>query len=83
MHRDPNRNTSTNPPMNIHRRILTKSLILAEIKKIGGVTTTSEIANIFKVSWNTAEKKLLEMTIDGDLNRMKKAGVNLWTLKFK
>lgn len=77
------REDSTEDAMNVHRRILTKSYVLSEIRKIGGVTTTSEIASIFKVSWNTAEKKLLEMTIEGDVNRLKKAGVNLWTLKLK
>ncbi len=45
------------------------------------VVTTSEIAAELKVSWNTAEKHLLELTIDGKITRMKKAGVNLWVIK--
>lgn len=45
------------------------------------VVTTSEIAEDLKVSWNTAEKHLLELTIDNKLMRMKKAGVNLWVIK--
>ncbi|MFC1685884.1 FaeA/PapI family transcriptional regulator [Nanoarchaeota archaeon] len=45
------------------------------------VVTTSEIAGELGVSWNTAEKHLLELTIEGKINRMKKAGVNLWVIK--
>ena len=73
--------------MYIHRRMVTsipmKSHILKKIKEVGGVTTTSEIASIFKISWNTAEKKLLELTIEGKITRIKKVGVNLWVLKLK
>jgi len=60
--------------MNIHKA---KELILATLKK-EGVVTTSEIANILKISWNTAEKYLLELALDQKLQRVKKAGVNLW-----
>ena len=45
------------------------------------VVTTSEIAEKLGVSWNTAEKHLLELTIDSKIVRMKKAGVNLWVVK--
>ena len=45
------------------------------------VVTTSEIATKFKVSWNTAEKYLLEMALDGTILRLKKQGVNLWVIK--
>jgi DeoR/GlpR family transcriptional regulator of sugar metabolism len=45
------------------------------------VVTTSEIAARFKVSWNTAEKHLLELALDGKIIRLKKVGVNLWVLK--
>ena len=45
------------------------------------VVTTSEIAEELKVSWNTAEKHLLELTIEDRITRMKKAGVNLWVVK--
>ena len=44
------------------------------------VVTTSEIAEKLGVSWNTAEKHLLELTLDGKVIRMKKAGVNLWVI---
>jgi predicted HTH transcriptional regulator len=45
------------------------------------VITTTEIANEFKISWNTAERHLLELTLDNKFKRVKKAGVNLWVLK--
>lgn len=55
---------------NIYRKIL-------DFAKKDGVITTAEISKHFDVSWNTAEKYLLEMALDGKLNRIKKAGVNL------
>jgi Mn-dependent DtxR family transcriptional regulator len=45
------------------------------------VVTTSELANSLNVSWNTAEKSLLELALDGKIERLKKEGVNLWVLK--
>tara|TARA_B100000315_G_C14348626_1_gene482943 strand:- start:338 stop:529 length:192 start_codon:yes stop_codon:yes gene_type:complete len=45
------------------------------------VITTAEIANHFQISWNTAEKYLLELTLDNKFKRIKKAGANLWVLK--
>ena len=54
--------------------------ILSMIKKLGKVTTTTEIAEKMKVSWNTAEKHLLELALEGKISRLKKAGVNLWVL---
>jgi predicted HTH transcriptional regulator len=45
------------------------------------VVTTSEIASKFKISWNTAEKYLLELTLEGKISRLKKQGVNLWIVK--
>lgn len=45
------------------------------------VVTSSEIAKYLKVSWNTAEKKLLELVIEGKIEKIKKEGVNLWLLK--
>ena len=43
--------------------------------------TTSEIAAHFKISWNTAEKYLLELVLENKLIRLKKQGVNIWMLK--
>ena len=45
------------------------------------VVTSSEVAEAFGVSWNTAEKYLVELIILGKVERIKKAGVTLWLLK--
>ena len=45
------------------------------------VVTTAEISKEFKISWNTAEKYLLELTLDNKFRRIKKTGANLWVLK--
>jgi Mn-dependent DtxR family transcriptional regulator len=60
--------------MNIHSKI--KEVITKE-----KVITSSELAKILDVSWNTAEKYLLEEALDGKIERIKKLGVNLWILK--
>ena len=54
---------------------------ILDFSKKDRVITTSEIANEFKISWNTAEKYLLELTLDNKFKRLKKAGVNIWILK--
>jgi len=63
--------------MNSHR-IKTKIL---EFAKKDNVVTTAEIAKHFGISWNTAERYLLELALDGKFSRIKKAGVNLWILR--
>lgn len=45
------------------------------------VITSSELAKHLKVSWNTAEKYLLELVIEGGIEKIKKEGVNLWLKK--
>ena len=45
------------------------------------MVTSSEIAEKLNLSWNTAEKYLLELIIEGKIVRLKKSGVNLWMLK--
>jgi predicted HTH transcriptional regulator len=60
--------------MNIHNQIFNF------IKK-NRVVTSSEIANEFKISWNTAERYLLEIMIEQKIIRIKKSGVNLWLVK--
>jgi len=60
--------------MNIHK-IKQKIIDIARDER---VITTSEIAGHFGISWNTAEKYLLELTLDGKIVRKKKQGVNLW-----
>ena len=64
----------------VKNRINPKKGIMKLVEKTR-VVTTSEIAGQLKVSWNTSEKHLLELTIDNKVIRMKKAGVNLWVLK--
>ena len=54
--------------------------ILEFIKK-EKVVTSSELAKHLKISWNTAEKYLLELVIDNKIIKIKKVGVNLWMLK--
>lgn len=61
--------------MNVHNK-----KIVDFIKK-EKVVTSSEIAKQLKVSWNTAEKYLLELIIEGKIIKIKKLGVNLWMLK--
>jgi len=62
--------------MNIH----SGESIIKFLKK-NKVVTSSEIAKYLKVSWNTADKYLLELTLQGRIERIKKEGVNLWILK--
>ena len=54
---------------------------ILDFAKKDRVVTTAEIANKFEISWNTAEKHLLELALDNKFKRIKKAGVNLWVLK--
>ena len=57
--------------MNIHNNIL-------RLIKIKRVVTTAEISKELKISWNTAEKYLLELALEKKVQRIKKVGVNLW-----
>ena len=61
--------------MNIHRK-----KILEYVEK-SRVVTSSEIAKLLKVSWNTADSYLKDLVIEGKLERIKKEGVNLWMIK--
>jgi Mn-dependent DtxR family transcriptional regulator len=45
------------------------------------VITSSELAGFIGVSWNTAEKYLLELGMEMEVIKIKKEGVNLWMLK--
>lgn len=45
------------------------------------VITSSELAKHLNVSWNTAEKYLLELVIENKIIKIKKEGVNLWMKK--
>jgi predicted HTH transcriptional regulator len=61
--------------MNIHRQKL------LEYIKDNKVVTSSEIAKFLKISWNTADRYLIELLIEGKIERIKKEGVNLWIKK--
>ncbi|MBT6690148.1 DUF977 family protein [archaeon] len=73
--------------MDIHRYsnryIIMKvhSVELVKLIKKERVVTSSEVAEFFGVSWNTAEKCLMELLIDGKIDRIKKVGVNLWLMR--
>ncbi len=71
--------------MNIHMLLLMKyhkiRREILQFVKENRVITTSELASHFKISWNTADKYMLELVIEGKVDRLKKAGVNLWLLK--
>lgn len=60
--------------MNIHNNIL------KYIRKVR-VATSSEIAKVYEINWNTAERYLLELMAEGKIIKKKKDGVNLWLIK--
>ncbi|MCH7850323.1 MAG: DUF977 family protein [Nanoarchaeota archaeon] len=67
--------------MRIHNKSKSKSKSILDFIKKEKVVTSSEIASYLEVSWNTAEKYLLELLIEGKIVRIKKTGVNLWLIK--
>ena len=77
--------------MNIHIKYSIKFIMKNNMKshshkvlrflKKNKVVTSSEIAKFLKISWNTADKYLLELALDKKIIRIKKQGVNLWILK--
>ena len=60
--------------MSIHKEIF-------DFVKKEKIVTSSEVAKKFKLSWNTAEQYLLELIIEGKVQKIKKEGVNLWVVK--
>ena len=72
-------NKHINIKIYIHMNIHSKK-ILDFIKK-EDVVTSSEVAEHFGVSWNTADSYLKELLIEDKVKRIKKKGVNLWMLK--
>jgi len=57
-----------------------RNKILDFIKK-NKIVTGNELARYLKVSWNTADKYLLELLVEGKIDRIKKEGTTLWMLK--
>lgn len=64
-----------NNNMNTH-----KNKIIGYIRREVAVTS-SEIAKLLKISWNTAESYLKDLVIEGKIRRKKTEGVNLWLKK--
>lgn len=61
--------------MNVHNKKI------VDFIRENKVATSSEIAKYLKVSWNTADKYLLELVIEDKIIRIKKDGVTLWLIK--
>lgn len=64
--------------------MIKKEKIIKDILKFvkeNKVVTSSEISKHLKLAWNTADKYLLELTLENKIQRIKKQGVNLWMLK--
>ena len=74
IHKCINSNINRSIIMSIHNKV-------REFIKKERVITSSELAKHLKVSWNTAEKYLLELAVEGHVEKIKKEGVNLWILK--
>lgn len=66
--------------MNSHMKKHSQKSIMDLVKK-KKVITSSEVAKHLNISWNTADKYLLELAFEGKIERIKKEGVNLWVLK--
>ena len=70
--------------MYLMMNIIMNTQIEKRILKLLGnerVITSSELAQHLKVSWNTAEKYLLELVILNKIIKIKKQGVNLWLVR--
>ncbi|OGZ78105.1 MAG: hypothetical protein A2360_00620 [Candidatus Staskawiczbacteria bacterium RIFOXYB1_FULL_32_11] len=61
--------------MHIHRE---KVFELIRAKRI---VTSREVAEMLGVSWNTADRYLTELLIEGKVDRIKKERVTLWLKK--
>jgi DeoR/GlpR family transcriptional regulator of sugar metabolism len=67
----------------IRRNILMDNQTRGKILKLLGekrVITSSELARFLGVSWNTAERYLMDLALDRKIIRIKKDGVNLWII---
>ena len=61
--------------MNVHNKKILEVIDREEI------VTSSEISELLKISWNTADSYLKDLVIEGKIKRIKKKGVNLWIRK--
>ena len=64
----------------IHMNTQQKDKILKYLRE-KRVVTSSEIAKLLGISWNTAQAYLMELALLDSVIRIKKEGVNLWILK--
>jgi Mn-dependent DtxR family transcriptional regulator len=53
---------------------------ILKLMKEERVITSSEIAKLLGISWNTAQAYLMDLALEGKIIRIKKEGVNLWML---
>jgi len=65
----------------MHHNMSTHNKKILDFVKKQKIVTSSEVAKYLKVSWNTADKYLLELVIDGKIQRIRKVGVTLWVIK--
>ncbi len=65
--------------MGVHMKNRREEIIKCILKN--EVVTSSEIARLLKVSWNTADSYLKDVALEGKIKRIKKEGVNLWLIK--
>jgi predicted HTH transcriptional regulator len=61
--------------MNVHNNKIVEYILKNR------VVTSSDVARLLKISWNTADKYLLELYAERKIDRIKKSGVNLWLMK--
>lgn len=66
---------------NIHMKVHNWEKDVLNFIKKEKVITSSDLAKQLKISWNTAEKYLMELLVELKVERIKKTGVNLWLLK--
>lgn len=65
---------------NHHRPYSYKEEILKAIQK-ERIVTSREVSKLLNINWGTADRYLMELLIDGKVERIKKEGVNLWLIK--
>jgi len=54
---------------------------ILEFLRENKVATSAELARFLNVSWNTAERYLLELALEGRIERIKKDKITIWMKK--
>ncbi len=57
-----------------------KHMIMEFLKK-HKITTSAEISRFLNISWNTAERYLLELALEKKVERIKKGKITIWMKK--